>query len=92
MQEAVDALAGLEEVYAAYAEEDADFDALAKRQAELEDIIHAWDAHNIETTLEKAADALRYISLARKRTLSGPEAFAAIESSCNRLETLLTAS
>ncbi len=59
MQEAVDALKGLEEVYAAYAEPDADFDALAKKQAEYEDIIQAWDAHNLETTLEKAADALR---------------------------------
>lgn len=59
MAEAVNALKELDEVYAAYAAEDADFDALAKRQAELEDIIHAWDAHNLETQLEKAADALR---------------------------------
>ncbi len=59
MQEAVDALADLEAVYAAYAEEDADFDALAKRQATCEDIIHAWDAHNLDSQLEKAADALR---------------------------------
>ncbi|HNE26941.1 MAG TPA: energy-dependent translational throttle protein EttA, partial [Pseudomonadales bacterium] len=49
----------LDAVYAAYAEENADFDALAKRQAELEDIIQAWDAHNIEHKLEVAADALR---------------------------------
>ncbi len=59
MQEAVDALAELEKVYAAYAEEGADFDALAKKQAELENIIQAWDAHNLEHTLEVAADALR---------------------------------
>lgn len=58
MREAVDALAELDSVYAAYAEEDANFDALAKRQAELEDIIQAWDAHNIDSQLERAASAL----------------------------------
>lgn len=59
MREAIDALAGLEQVYADYAEPDADFDALAKKQQQLEDIIHAWDAHNLEHRLEVAADALR---------------------------------
>ncbi len=59
LADAIDALAELDKVYAAYAEEDADFDALAKRQGELEDIIQAADAHNIETRLEIAADALR---------------------------------
>ena len=59
VQEAVDALKGLEEVYAAYAEPDADFDALAKQQAKYEDVIQAWDAHNLDHTLEVAADALR---------------------------------
>ena len=59
VQEAVDALAGLEQVYVAYAEADADFDALAKKQGQLEDVIEAWDAHNLEHTLEVAADALR---------------------------------
>jgi sulfate-transporting ATPase len=59
VQEAVDALAELDKIYAAYAEPDADFDALAKRQGQLEDIIEAWDAHNLEHTLEVAADALR---------------------------------
>ncbi|QYZ65082.1 MAG: ABC transporter ATP-binding protein [Gammaproteobacteria bacterium (ex Lamellibrachia satsuma)] len=54
-----EALAELDTVYAAYAEPDADFDALAKRQAELENIIHAADGHNIERQLEVAADALR---------------------------------
>ena len=49
----------LEEVYAAYAEPDADFDALAAEQARLENIIQASDAHNLERTLEVAADALR---------------------------------
>ncbi|MDH3399349.1 MAG: energy-dependent translational throttle protein EttA [Chromatiales bacterium] len=53
------ALARLEEVYAAYAEPDADFDALAKEQAELENIVEAADGHSMERTLEVAADALR---------------------------------
>ncbi|WP_053980805.1 energy-dependent translational throttle protein EttA [Marinagarivorans algicola] len=57
--EAVNALAELDQVYAAYAEPDADFDALAKKQAKCEDIIEAWDAHNLNHTLEIAADALR---------------------------------
>ncbi|MEJ2415379.1 MAG: energy-dependent translational throttle protein EttA [Exilibacterium sp.] len=59
VREAKDALAELDQVYAAYAEEGADFDALAKRQGELEDIIQAWDAHNLEHRLEVAADSLR---------------------------------
>ena len=49
----------LDEVYAAYAEADADFDALAAEQAELEAILQASDGHNLERTLEIAADALR---------------------------------
>lgn len=57
--EVKNALVELEEVYAAYAEPDADFDALAARQAELENIIQAADGHNIERQLEVAADALR---------------------------------
>ena len=59
LSDAINALAELDKVYADYAEEDADLDALAKRQAELEDIIQATDAHNIEHRLEIAADALR---------------------------------
>ncbi len=59
LQEAIDALAGLEKIYADYAEPDADFDALAKEQAKLEDIIQAKDAHNLETRLDIAANALR---------------------------------
>ncbi|MEJ2381910.1 MAG: ATP-binding cassette domain-containing protein, partial [Gammaproteobacteria bacterium] len=54
-----DALARLDEVYAAYAEPDADFDALAKEQAELEALIQATDGHNLDRKLEIAADALR---------------------------------
>ncbi|UHQ56760.1 MULTISPECIES: energy-dependent translational throttle protein EttA [Microbulbifer] len=59
VREAIDALAGLEQVYADYAEPDADFDALAKKQQQYEDVIQAWDAHNLEHRLEVAADALR---------------------------------
>ncbi|MFM8341256.1 MAG: energy-dependent translational throttle protein EttA, partial [Methylomonas sp.] len=54
-----EALAKLDEVYAAYALPDADFDALAAEQARLEDIINACDGHNLDRTLEIAADALR---------------------------------
>ncbi len=53
------ALTRLDEVYAAYAEADADFDALAKEQAELEHLIEVTDGHNLDRTLEVAADALR---------------------------------
>ena len=74
LQEAVDALAGLQQVYADYAEPDADFDALAKEQARLEDIIEATDAHNLDHRLEVAADALRLPPWdADVTTLSGGE-------------------
>ncbi|HEB26301.1 MAG TPA: energy-dependent translational throttle protein EttA [Porticoccus sp.] len=59
VHEAVDALKELDQVYADYAAPDADFDKLAKRQGQLENIIEAWDAHNLNHTLEVAADALR---------------------------------
>ena len=49
----------LDEVYAAYAEEGADFDALAKEQERLEAILASGDAHLLEQQLEVAADALR---------------------------------
>jgi len=49
----------LDAVYAAYAEPDADFDALAAEQARLENILQAADGHNLERKLEIAADALR---------------------------------
>ena len=57
--EATMALNRLNELYEEYAEPEADFDALAKEQADLEDIIQALDAHNLEHRLEVAADALR---------------------------------
>ena len=59
MREAVDALRDLDQVYADYADPDADFDALAKKQGQLEAIIEAWDAHNLDHALDVAADALR---------------------------------
>ncbi|MBK1617774.1 energy-dependent translational throttle protein EttA [Lamprobacter modestohalophilus] len=68
------ALERLDAVYAAYAEEDADFDALAKEQAELEDLIEATDGHNLDRTLDQAADALRLPPWdAAVSTLSGGE-------------------
>ncbi|HEX5361599.1 MAG TPA: energy-dependent translational throttle protein EttA, partial [Fluviicoccus sp.] len=59
VREALDALKRLDEVFAEYAMEDADFDKLAAEQEKLEGIIQAWDAHNLDNTLEQAADALR---------------------------------
>jgi sulfate-transporting ATPase len=59
VQHIKDALAGLDAVYAAYAEPDADFDKIAAEQARLEALIQATDGHNLERTLEVAADALR---------------------------------
>ena len=55
----VHAMKRLDEVYAAYAEPEADFDALAKEQGELEAIIQSKDGHNLDNALERAADALR---------------------------------
>ncbi len=49
----------LDAIYNAYAEPDADFDALAKEQQRLENILQAGDAHNLDHKLEVAADALR---------------------------------
>jgi ATP-binding cassette ChvD family protein len=72
--EVKDAQAELEQVYAAYAEPDADFDALAKEQARLENLIQASDAHNLDHKLEVAADALRLPPWdADVSTLSGGE-------------------
>jgi energy-dependent translational throttle protein EttA len=56
--EVMEAKHKLEEVYAAYAEPDADFDKLAELQAKYENIISTSGA-DIETQLEIAADALR---------------------------------
>ncbi|AXE99685.1 energy-dependent translational throttle protein EttA [Paraburkholderia hospita] len=49
----------LDEIYAAYAEPDADFDALAAEQAKYEAILATSDGGSPEQQLEVAADALR---------------------------------
>jgi sulfate-transporting ATPase len=59
MEEVLHAKQRLEEVYAAYAEDNADFDALAAEQGQLEAIIAAAGSDNSEHQLEIAADALR---------------------------------
>ena len=59
MQDINDAQTQLDAVYAAYAEPDADFDALATEQARLENILQASDGHNMEHKMDIAADALR---------------------------------
>ncbi|WP_144109995.1 energy-dependent translational throttle protein EttA [Paraburkholderia sp. BCC1886] len=49
----------LDEIYAAYAEPDADFDALAAEQAKYEAILATSDGGSAEQQIEIAADALR---------------------------------
>jgi sulfate-transporting ATPase len=72
--EAFEARAKLDAVYAAYAEPDADFDALANEQARLESILAAADGGNLDQQLEMAADALRLPPWdARIGVLSGGE-------------------
>ncbi len=74
VSEVKDAMARLDQVYAEYAEPDADFDALAKEQGQLEDIINSQDGHNIDNVLERAADALRLPAWEQKiAILSGGE-------------------
>ena len=73
MGEVMQAQQKLEEVYAAYAEENADFDKLAEEQARLEAIISA-SGSDAETQLEIAADALRLPAWdAKIENLSGGE-------------------
>ncbi|WP_370550565.1 energy-dependent translational throttle protein EttA [Edwardsiella tarda] len=68
------ALTRLDEVYALYADPDADFDKLAKEQGELEAIIQSHDGHNLDNQLERAADALRLPAWdAKIANLSGGE-------------------
>ena len=74
LSEILDAQKRLEEVYAAYAEDGADFDALAAEQQRLENILAAGDAHTVERQLEVAADALHLPPWdAKIGTLSGGE-------------------
>src|SRR6187455_2564813 len=64
----------LDEVYAEYAEPDADFDKLAAEQAELEALIATAGSENTDLQLEIAADALRLAPWdARIGVLSGGE-------------------
>jgi len=72
--EVLQAQAELDKVYAAYAEEGADFDKLASTQQRLEAILASGDAHMLEQQLEIAADALRLPPWdAKVATLSGGE-------------------
>lgn len=74
ISEVIHALKRLDEVYALYAEPDADFDKLAIEQGKLEEIIQAHDGHNLNNQLERAADALRLPEWDAKITnLSGGE-------------------
>jgi len=59
MSDMKDVQAELDAVYAAYADPDADFDALAAKQAELENKLAAGGGHDNERRMEIAADALR---------------------------------
>jgi len=59
VSEVINAQKRLDEVYAEYAEEGADFDKLAAEQQRLESLLAVTDAHALERQLEVAADALR---------------------------------
>ncbi len=59
LQEVRNAQQRLEEVYGAYADEDADFEKLAAEQQKLEQFLDAAGGHDLERKLEIAADALR---------------------------------
>jgi ATP-binding cassette ChvD family protein len=59
LRELMDAQEQLEQVYADYAEPDADFDKLAKKQGRLEAIIEAQGGHDLDRQMEIAAEALR---------------------------------
>ncbi|SDY22906.1 energy-dependent translational throttle protein EttA [Nitrosomonas halophila] len=72
--EAFNAQQQLEVIYAAYAEPDADFDALAAEQSRLEAILIAQEGDNLTQQMEIAADALRLPEWeARIEHLSGGE-------------------
>ncbi len=74
VSEVINAQKRLDEVYAAYAEEGADFDKLAAEQQRLESLLAVSDAHALERQLEVAADALRLPPWdAKIGTLSGGE-------------------
>ena len=59
VQQVVDMLREYDEINAAFAEPDADFDALLARQGELQEALDHADAWNLDNKLERAMDALR---------------------------------
>lgn len=59
VQPIMDMLHEYDEINAAFADPDADFDKLLARQAELQDKLDSSDAWNIDTKLDRAMDALR---------------------------------
>lgn len=59
VQPIMDMLREYDEIHAAFADPDADFDKLLARQAELQDKLDSSDAWNIDTKLDRAMDALR---------------------------------
>ena len=74
VQPIMDMLAEFDKVNEAFADPDADFDALLARQAELQDKLDAADAWNIDSKLERAMDALQCPPDDQKiDTLSGGE-------------------
>ena len=74
VQPIMDMLREYDEINAAFAEPDADFDALLARQAELQDKLDSSDAWNIDQKLDRAMDALRCPpDEASVQTLSGGE-------------------
>ena len=74
VQPIMDMLAEFDKVNEAFADPDADFDALLARQAELQDRLDAADAWNIDSKLERAMDALQCPPDDQKiATLSGGE-------------------
>ena len=74
MSDMKDVQAELDAVYAAYADPEADFDALAAKQAELENKLAAGGGHDNERRMEIAADALRLPPWEQQiSTLSGGE-------------------
>jgi sulfate-transporting ATPase len=74
LAEVIGARKRLDEIYAAYGDPDADFDALANEQAKLEAVLFSQDGDGVEQQLEIAADALRLPSWdAKIGPLSGGE-------------------
>ena len=74
VQPVMDMLREYDEINAAFAEPDADFDTLLARQAELQDKLDSADAWNIDQKLDRAMDALRCpADDANVQTLSGGE-------------------